>query len=79
MTDAVASCSKSCVIAALRPGPLILMQPMKASKQSAARVGSKSVSAIIIARCFKADRWTALSKNVWTIHEMHRKSNMTVC
>ena len=71
MADTVASCSDPCVIPALLL--LVLIQPTKTLKQSTTMAGLNSTSAVIVARCFEADRWTALSKDVCSIHETHRR------
>ena len=70
MADTVASCSDPCVIPALLL--LVLMQLTKTLKQSATMTGLDSTPAVIVARCFEADKWTALSKDVCSIHETHR-------
>ena len=79
MADTVASCSNPCMTATLSLLASTLIQSMKTSKQPETRVGSKLPSVIIVARCFKVDSWTALSKDVRSIHEMHCESNMMVC
>jgi len=44
------------------------------------RVGSKSVSGIVVARCSTVDRRITLSKDVWSIQEIvHRKSETIIC
>jgi hypothetical protein len=79
VADTVASCSNPCMTATLWLLASTLIQPTKTSKQPETRVGSKLPSVIIVARCFNADRCTTLSNDVWSIHEMHRKSNAIAC
>ena len=76
MADNVASSSSSCIITTLRS--LTLIQPMKRLKQSATRVGSKSGRTASAMRYFNVDRRMVLSKDVWSIHEMHRKPSTVV-
>ena len=53
-------------------------QLVKMVKQSTTRMGSKSASGAIVARDPRADKWMALSSDVWTIQEMHRMSKKVV-
>jgi len=77
MADAVASCSNPWVtITVLWATPT---QPVRTFRQSVTRVGSKSANDAIVARDSRADKWAALSNDVLSIHEMHRKSNEVVC
>jgi len=45
------------------------------SKQAETKSGLKSASAVISASNLRVERWTALSNDVWSTHEMHLRSN----
>ena len=76
MADAVASCSDSWVTTT--DPSTTFTQPMRMSRQSVTRVGSKRASTAIVARDSNVDRWTALFSDVLSIHEIHCKSNKVV-
>ena len=77
LADNSVSCLKPCTITGV---PLvILMQLMKILRLLIAREGSKQRRSDIAVRYFKAERWKALSKDVWITHNTHCRSNVIGC
>ena len=77
MAEDVASCSDPWVTTTVLS--MTFTELMRMLKQSTTRVGSKSARVAIVVRDSRLERWTTLSNDVLSVHEMHRKSHKIVC
>jgi len=75
VADTAASSPEPSVITA--SPPVVTTQLTRISKQAETRAGLKSASVVIAASVLRVERRRALSNDVWRIHEMHWRSNMT--